>query len=139
MTPLMSLLVIAGAAAVLFALCQWWLSSPRRPGSKLYRSRLERNAAEARADKLLAEMLNTKEYEQLSKGGFLEVRSPSTPNRVYSISKDTGKIVVYDSGRRVMRLCVGPVDRLPDGDVVLIHKLMIEGNEAEYLRTANRF
>jgi len=38
-----------------------------------------------------------------------------------------------------MRLCVGPVDPLPDADVVLIHKLMIEANEDEYLKAANVF
>jgi hypothetical protein len=38
-----------------------------------------------------------------------------------------------------MALCVQPIDPVPDGDVVMMHKLMIEGNEEEYLRIANRF
>ena len=33
----------------------------------------------------------------------------------------------------------GYVGLIPDGDAVLMHKLMIEGNEEEYLRIANRF
>ena len=32
-----------------------------------------------------------------------------------------------------------PTRWVPDGDLVLMHKLMIEANEAEYLRTANFF
>lgn len=38
-------------------------------------------------------------------------------------------------------LCIDveAVEPLPDGDVVVMHKLMIEGNEDDYLRTANRF
>jgi hypothetical protein len=38
-----------------------------------------------------------------------------------------------------MELCLQPVEPLPEGDVVLMHKLMIEANEQEYLRTANHF
>ena len=30
------------------------------------------------------------------------------------------------------------VERVPDHDTVVMHKLMIEGNEREYLRIANR-
>jgi hypothetical protein len=38
-----------------------------------------------------------------------------------------------------MRLCVQSVEPIPDGDAILMHKLMIEGDEAAYLRIANRF
>jgi hypothetical protein len=48
-------------------------------------------------------------------------------------------VKVYEGGVPIMALCVQPVDPVPDGDVVLMHKLMIEGNEEEYLRIANRF
>ena len=50
-----------------------------------------------------------------------------------------GQVKVFESGVPVMALCVQPVEPIPDGDVVLMHKLMIEGNEEEYLRIANRF
>ncbi|MDP9382063.1 MAG: hypothetical protein M3Q29_18355 [Chloroflexota bacterium] len=39
--------------------------------------------------------------------------------------------------RLLMPLCVQPVERMPHADVVLTHKLMIEGNEQEYLRGAD--
>ncbi len=37
-----------------------------------------------------------------------------------------------------MRLCVGQVERAPGADVVLMHKLMFEGDEQECLRIANQ-
>ena len=40
-----------------------------------------------------------------------------------------GQVKVYEGGVPIMALCVQPVDPGPDGDVVMMHKLMIEGNE----------
>jgi hypothetical protein len=45
---------------------------------------------------------------------------------------------VDEDGKTVMRLCVQPVQPLPDGYVVVLHKLMIFDHEREYLRLANR-
>ncbi len=85
------------------------------------------------------EMLSPEDYQQLARRGYIEVQSPNVPNRLYRVPKYRGRIHVYEAGRPVMSLCVQPVQLLPDADVVLIHKLMIEGNELEYLRIANRF
>jgi hypothetical protein len=95
--------------------------------------------AERRAEALLRHLLNEEEYQQLVSHGYLKVQSPNIPNRVYLIPRYRGLVRVYESGKSVMRLCVGPVDPLPDADVVLIHKLMIEANEDEYLKAANVF
>jgi len=48
-------------------------------------------------------------------------------------------VAIVEGGTEVESLCVTPVDSLPPGDVVLVHKLMIEGDEQEYLRRANRY
>jgi hypothetical protein len=95
--------------------------------------------AERRAEELLQSQLTPEEYRQLTSQGYLRVSSPRNPNRVYLIPRYRGLVRVYEQGRSVMRLCVGPVEQVPDADVVLMHKLMIEGNEEEYLRTANVF
>jgi hypothetical protein len=47
-------------------------------------------------------------------------------------------VAVAEGGVDVALLCIAPVDWLPPSDVVLAHKLMIEGDEQEYLRRANR-
>jgi hypothetical protein len=95
--------------------------------------------AERRAEELLQSQLTPDEYHQLTTQGYLRVPSPRYPNRVYLIPRYRGLVRVYEQGRSVMRLCVGPVEPVPDADVVLMHKLMIQGNEEEYLKTANVF
>jgi hypothetical protein len=95
--------------------------------------------AQERAEALLHRILTDDEYRQLSRRGYLEVPSPSRPRRVYRIPRHQGQVRVYEGGVPIMALCVQSVEPIPDGDVVLMHKLMIEGNEEEYLRIANRF
>jgi hypothetical protein len=46
---------------------------------------------------------------------------------------------VIEEGVATMQLCVVPTRWVPDPDIVIIHKLLIEGDEARYLRLANRF
>jgi len=99
----------------------------------------KRADAERRAEVLLRQMLTEEEYQQLSSQGYLKVPSPTVSNRVYLIPRYRGLVRVHESGKPVMRLCIGPVEPVPDADVVLMHKLMIEGNEEDYLRTANIF
>ena len=95
--------------------------------------------AEARAAALLEDLLTEDEHRQLERDGYLGVPSPSRPGRTYQVPRHGGRVRVYEGDAPVMALCVEPVEWLPDGDVVLLHKLMIEGNEAEYLRVANRW
>ena len=95
--------------------------------------------AQERAEALLRELLTDDEYRQLNRRGYLEVASPSRQRRVYRVPRHQGQVKVYEGGVPIMALCVQSVEPVPDGDAVLMHKLMIEGNEDEYLRIANRF
>lgn len=99
----------------------------------------ERLAAQARAEELLRNVLGTEAFRELMRRGYLEVPSPSISNRVYRIPNARGQVEVFEDGQLVMKLCVVPTKPLPDGDVVLLHKLMIEANEDHYLKVANRF
>ncbi len=101
-------------------------------------SRLQ-SSASRRANALLQEMVSESQYEQWLKFGYLEVSSPSIENRIYRIPGSDGLVKVYESGQEVMDLCLQPAEPLPESDVVLLHKLMIEGNEQEYLQKANHF
>jgi hypothetical protein len=96
-------------------------------------------SAESRAKALMREMLTENQYQQLIKFGYLEVISPTIENRVYRIPSAGGLVKVYERGCAVMELCLQPAEPLPDGDVVVMHKLMIEANEQEYLQRANHF
>jgi len=95
--------------------------------------------AERRAADLLRDILTPEQLRQLAWRGYLEVPSPSEPRRVYRVPKTKGYVQVLENGRATMRLCVQPVECLPDADIVLLHKLMIEANEETYLQKANKY
>lgn len=95
--------------------------------------------AQERAELLLQELLTEDEYRQLNRRGYLEIPSPSQSGRTYRVPRHQGQVKVFEEGVPVMALCVQSVEPIPDADAVLMHKLMIEGNEDHYLRVANRF
>jgi hypothetical protein len=84
-------------------------------------------------------MLTAEQFRQLTWRGYLEVSSPTEPQRVYRIPRSKGYVQVIENGRAIMRLCLQPVECLPDADIVVLHKLMIEGNEKAYLQKANKY
>jgi hypothetical protein len=136
----------AGATAV------WWQARARAPhrfarDRATYRHARRRAQlrsyrvqadAERRAETLLREVIGDRGFVQMLKRGYLEVRSPTFPSRSYLVPERQGPVTVCEHGRPIMRLCVQTVERVPDYDTVVMHKLMIEGNEREYLRIANR-
>jgi hypothetical protein len=126
-------LVLALVLLLVFVLI---LPSILRALSLLSRHRRE---AERRAQAMLAEMLSADEYEQLRQNGYLRVPSRSYGNRVYHVPEHSGMVAVFEDGSLKERLCVGATGFIPEGDTVLLHKLMIEGDEDEYLRVANHF
>lgn len=95
--------------------------------------------AQRRATNLLRNMLTAEQFRQLTWRGYLEVSSPTEPQRVYRIPRSKGYVQVIENGRAIMRLCLQPVECLPDADIVVLHKLMIEGNEKAYLQKANKY
>jgi hypothetical protein len=129
-------------AWLLIVLLVYWLCRapnalpPHRQALRWWR---DEQVARERAEALLKELLTEGEYAQLERRGYLEVRSPAQPQRTYRVPRHRGQVEVRERGIPIMRLCVQSVEPIPDGDAVLMHKLMIEGNEAAYLRIANRF
>ena len=96
--------------------------------------------AERRAAKLLRDVLTPEQCHQLLWHGYLEIPSPHAAGRVYRVPRARGGFVqVIENGKAVMRLCVQPVEHLPDADVIVLHKLMIEANEEYYLQKANKY
>lgn len=96
--------------------------------------------AERRATHLLRDVLTPEQCRQLLWHGYLEIPSPSSAGRVYRVPRARGEFVqVIENGKAIMRICVQPVERLPDADVVVLHKLMIEANEEHYLQNANKY
>ncbi len=95
--------------------------------------------AERRAADLLRDILTPEQVRQLFWHGYLEIPSPHEPQRVYRVPRSKGYVQVIENGRATMRLCLQPVECLPDADIVVLHKLMIEANEETYLQKANKY
>ena len=96
-------------------------------------------SAERKAHTLMREMLSPEQFQQLTRHGYFEIASPAFAHRTYRIPGAGGLVRVYERGQPLMDLCLQPVETLPEGDVVVMHKLMIEANEQEYLAKANHF
>jgi hypothetical protein len=93
--------------------------------------------AEARAEVLVRSILTEEEYERLQHNGYLDIPSPNFSQRVYRVPRGMGTVSVLERGRCVDRLCVYSTQPIPERETVVVHKLMIEGNEHDYLRQAN--
>lgn len=93
--------------------------------------------AEKRAETMLGELLSAADLGVLARKGYLEVPSRRFGNRVYRVPRFQGPVAVYEGGVLTNLLCVRSVEPIPNGDAVLMHKLMIEGDEDGYLRVAN--
>jgi CheY-like chemotaxis protein len=96
-------------------------------------------SAEGAARELLRALLTDEEYRQLTTCGYMEVRSQSRAERTYRIPAAGGMVRMLEGGKEVLHLCLQPTTMLPRGDVVLLHKLLLEADEEKYLRTANHF
>lgn len=97
------------------------------------------SGAERRADALLRDALTREQYMLLNELGYLDIPSPADPQRVYRVPLALGQVQVIENERVKANLCLRTEKWVPDVDMVVIHKLMIEADEGGYLRRANRF
>lgn len=139
MPMLETLSLFLGIWLLFLLLAVYYLSQSPDGMGRLRDSVSEHLSAESRAKVLLREILSEAQYQQLTKCGYLEVSSPTNDDRVYRIPGSGGLVKVFERGCPVMELCLQPAEPLPDGDVIVMHKLMIEANEEEYLQKANHF
>lgn len=97
----------------------------------------EEQGAQQRARILLTDVLTAAEHEQLERDGYLRIHSRTAPHRVYHIPHQQGFVRMYESGQPVTDLCLQPTISLPADDLVIMHKVLIEGDEQLYLTLAN--
>ena len=100
--------------------------------------------AQIRAEALLRASVTPAEYAFLIQNGYLEVPSRLYANRVYQIPHKRRRVRVYaldkeDASKRYKlgELCLVACEPVPDADVVLTHKWLLEADERTYLSTAN--
>lgn len=102
-------------------------------------------APKERAEMLLRNSVTLQQYQHLLNFGYLEIPSRLYPNRYYRIPRERRRVQVYelhdtDMGQqhhKLGELCVIACEPMPDADLVLTHKWLIEADEQKYLNTAN--
>jgi hypothetical protein len=92
-----------------------------------------------KAQRLLKASITKSEWAFLKKHSYLVVASKACPEREYHIPRKGGMIVCFHDGVPLYEYCLQPLTLLPDDDLVLAHKLMLECSEEEFLEKANRF
>lgn len=101
--------------------------------------------AKERAEMLLRESITAQQYQHLLNLGYLEIPSRLYPNRYYRIPRERRRVQVYERSatnggqphEKLGELCVIACEPMPDADLVLTHKWLIEADEQKYLNTAN--
>jgi hypothetical protein len=96
-------------------------------------------SAKRRAEELLRSTLTAEQYRQLTRLGYIDIRSLRDYERIYRVPRGPGLVRVIEKGKETASLCLHPLERVPDADTVVIHTLMIEADEETYLQKANRF
>jgi hypothetical protein len=94
--------------------------------------------ANRRAEELARRLLSPSEWLQLRREGFLEVRSQAVTGRTYRIPRRGSPVAVLEPDGRVKYLCLLPETPVADPELVVVHKLLLEGAERDYWEKANR-
>jgi hypothetical protein len=89
-----------------------------------------------RAEQLLSDSLTPQQYDTYRARGFIEIPSPNFRGRIYRVD-GWRPVAVYENRQFVGAVCIRPREHIPVPDVLLARKLMIEGAEAEFLRSGN--
>jgi hypothetical protein len=98
----------------------------------------QKREAARRAEALVQRVLSERDRTELRRSGFVEVPSGLVKGRRYRIPRGGGPVAVLEPDGRVGYLCLQPDTPVAPAELVLIHKLMLEGAEAEYWQRANR-
>jgi hypothetical protein len=90
------------------------------------------------ADALVRRLLSDAEQAELRTQGFFEVASQMVPGRKYRIPAGSAPVASLEPDGRVVYLCLQPACPLPRKELVVVHKLLLEADEAGYWQHANR-
>jgi hypothetical protein len=89
-----------------------------------------------RAEQVLSDSLTPQQYATYRARGFIEIPSPNFAGRLYRVD-GWRPVAVYENRQFVGAVCIRSREHIPIPDVLLARKLMIEGAEAEFLRSGN--
>jgi hypothetical protein len=94
--------------------------------------------ASRRAERLVQRILSQEERDQLRRDGVLEVPSTGVQGRRYRIPRRGSPVAVLEPTGRIVYLCLQPETPVAPAELLLVHKLLLEGAEDEYWQRANR-
>lgn len=99
--------------------------------------RREQIEADEKAEGLLRSMLTQEQLDQFDAMAAFEV---TTERARYRIERGrSGNVKELDvDGQVVASYCIHPRERVPNADTMLAQKLILESDEAEFLRVANK-
>jgi hypothetical protein len=97
-----------------------------------------RTDAGRRAEALVRRVLSDAERAQLRRDGFLEIRSGLVAGRRYRIPRRGSPVASLEPDGRVVYLCLQPSTPVAESELIVVHKLLLEGAEADYWQRANR-
>lgn len=98
----------------------------------------QQRSARRRAEALVRQVLSADELMQLRRDGFLEVPSQAVSGRTYRIPRRGSPVAVLEPDGHVKYLCLQPIAPVAGPELVVVHKLMLEGAEDDYWHKANR-
>ena len=93
--------------------------------------------ADRRADLLVRELPDARRA-RAARRARLPRGSPARSGALLPRPGLAGRITIVENGRTLAWLCLQPVENVPARELILLHKLMLEGSEEEYCRMANR-
>ena len=97
----------------------------------------DRDLAWDRAEAVLRDSLTPEQLATYDEHGHVEVPSRLVPGRVYRVD-GWRPVAAFDAeGRFEGAVCLRPRESLPGPDVILAHKLYIEGAERRFLTDGN--
>ena len=126
-------------------------AQPETPEQRRERERRERQAREDverrnseraevmdRARELLLEHLNPEQADEYERRGYFHVHIETAEGRRrYRVRGFDGVLLIGSDDRPLVSYCIHPSYGFPSPDVALCQKVLLETDEAEFLRTAN--
>lgn len=126
----------AGNHAVRVYPAQPTASNVEETRARLEKEAKERAEAEVRANELLDTHLNDEQRKQLKE---IDAFIINLKSKQYRIRRGwAGNVDELKDGKVIAKYCIHPQVTVPYSDHMLSQKFMLETNEAEFLRIANR-
>lgn len=98
-----------------------------------------RAAAQKKAEELLLENLDAEQRKEFATNKRFTVHVRGKEDKHYLIEYGyAGNVKLLREGKAVAKFCIHPVVQCPNEDVMLAQKLLLETNEEQFLKIANK-